>query len=413
MPLRPPGVFEPPQFQILGPIEVGAGRHVSRGRTLSLLALLLVHRGATVHVDQALDALWERDRPRHGRKAVHVVASRLRSALGAGVLRSHGCGYALEMAPGELDADRFEGLARRGRAELAAGEPRKAAATLGHALELWRGPALADVADAAFAQPEITRLADVRLACVSDRIDADLACGRHAEALDELEALVREHPLRERLRGQQMLALHRAGRHAEALEAYRDAHEALVDGLGIEPSPDLRALESAIARHEVPPPVAARKPPAADARRLVTCLFAERADEGIGRDPEWLRRVLKRYHDTAGTLCAEHDGIVVESRSDAVLAVFGAPSAYEDAARRALLAAAGLVASGARCGIATGEVVAVGQHLVVGEPVGSAERLGLAAGSEEIRLDARTWRMIRHATPATELGEGGFAISRT
>jgi DNA-binding SARP family transcriptional activator len=389
MPPRPPGVVEPPRFRILGPIQAGAGRRVSRGRTLSLLALLLVHRGATVHVDRALDALWERDRPRHGRKAVHVVASRLRSALGAGVLRSHGCGYALEMEPGELDADRFEGLVRRGRAELAAGEPRQAAATLGQALALWRGPALADVAEAGFAQPEIARLEDLRLACVSDRIDADLACGRHAEAVAELEALVREHPLRERLRGQQMLALYRAGRQAEALDAYRDAHEALLDGLGIEPSPDLRALDSAIARHEVPPPVAAHEPLAADARRLVTCLFAQRPDELTGRDPEWLRRVLQRYHHTAGTLCAEHDGVVVESRGDAVLAVFGAP-------QRAYRAATALVASGARCGIATGEVVSVGQHLV-GEPVSSAERLARSAVHEEIRLDERTSLMVRRA----------------
>jgi len=374
-------VADPPPFRILGPIQVGEGLRVSRGRPLSLLALLLVHRGAIVHVDRALDALWEHDHPRHGRKAVHVVASRLRSALGEGVLRSHGCGYALDIAPGELDADRFEGLVRRGRAELAGGEARQAAATLGEALALWRGPALADVAGAGFAQPEIARLEDLRLACVSDRIDAELACGRHAEALGELEALVREHPLRERLRGQQMLALYRAGRQAEALAAYRDAHEALVEGLGIEPSPELRALESAIARDELPSP--------ADSRRLVTCLFARRADELVARDPEWLRRVLQRYHHTAGTLCAEHEGVVVESRNDAVLAVFGTP-------QRAYRAAAALVASGARCGIATGEVVALGQHYV-GEPVSSAEQLGRAAGSEEIRLDERTRQMVRLA----------------
>jgi DNA-binding SARP family transcriptional activator len=374
-------VVKPAGFQILGPIQVGAERRVSRGRSLSLLALLLVHRGAIVHVDRALDALWEHERPRHGRKAIHVVASRLRSALGEGVLRSHGCGYALQLAPGELDADRFEGLVRRGRAELAAGEPRRAAETLGEALALWRGPALADVAGAGFAQPEIARLHDLRLATMSDRIDADLACGRHADAIPELEALVREHPLRERLRGQQMLALYRAGRRDEALEAYRDAYEALVDGLGIEPSPDLRSLESAIARDDVPPP--------ADARRLVTCLFARRADELVARDPEWLRRVLQRYHHTAGTLCAEHDGVVVESRNDAVLAVFGTP-------QRAYSAATALAASGARCGIATGEVVALGHHFV-GEPVNSAERLGLAAGTEGIRLDERTRRMVRLA----------------
>ena len=253
-----------PQFRILGPIEVAAAadasRHIPRGRTLSLLALLLLHRGAVVPVDRALDDLWEGARPAGGRKAVHVVASRLRNALGEGVLRSQAGGYALRLAAGELDADQFEGLVRYGRAELGAGEPWEAAATLRCALQLWRGPALADVGDARFAQPEVARLEDLRLACISDRIDADLACGRHAELAGELEALVGEYPLRERLRGQQMLALYRAGRQAEALEVYRSAYEALVDGLGIEPSPDLRALEAAILRHEVPPPPPRTRP---------------------------------------------------------------------------------------------------------------------------------------------------------
>jgi DNA-binding SARP family transcriptional activator len=418
-----------PQFRILGPIEVAGAARVPRGRTLSLLALLLVHRGAVVHVDEALDELWEGARPQHGRKAVHVVASRLRSALGEGVLRSHGSGYSVRMAPGDLDADRFEELVRSGRAKLAAREAWEAASTLRRALELWRGPALADVADARFAQPEIAQLEDLRLACVSDRVDADLACGRHDEVVGELEALVQEHPLRERLRGQQMLALYRAGRQVEALEAYRRAYDALVDGLGIEPSPQLRSLESAILRHEVPTPyapqapVAGHKPLATDARRLVTCVFAQLVDAGTDHDAESLRAALEGYHDAAVAICAEHGGMVVESLSDAVLAVFGAPVAHEDAAPRALRAAVELVARmrelplglRARCGVATGEVVASarrGATAVIGESVGAAERLGRAAAAQEIHLDARTWRMVRHAAHATALGEGGFRLDR-
>ena len=422
-----------PQFRILGPIEVGAAadanRHIPRGRTLSLLALLLLHRGAVVPVDRALDELWESARPTGGRKAVHVVASRLRSALGEGVVHSQGGGYALRLAAGELDADQFEGLVRYGRAELGAGEPWEAAATLRCALQLWRGPALADVADARFAQPEVARLEDLRLACVSDRIDADLACGRHGEVAGELEALVGEHPLRERLRGQQMLALYRAGRQAEALEVYRSAYEALVDGLGIEPSPDLRALEAAILRHEVPAaaaahaPAAGHKPLPSEARRLVTCVFAQlaQASDPARSDAESLRTVLERYHEDAAEVCAEHDGVVVESRSDAVLAVFGAPVAHEDAAQRALRSAAELVARTrelplglrARCGVATGEVVASarrGTTSVFGESVGAAERLGRAAALEEIRIDAPTWGIVRHAARATALGERGFRL---
>ena len=190
---------------------------------------------------------------------MQVVASRLRAALGDDLVRLGGRRLRGRLAPGALDADRFEERLRRGREELARGEPWEAAATLRQALALWRGPALADVADEHFAQPEIARLEDLRLGCLCERIEADLACGRHAEVVGELEALVHAHPLRERLRGQLMLALYRAGRQADALAAYRDAHRALVEGLGIEPSPDLRALEAAILRQDVPAPAARRR----------------------------------------------------------------------------------------------------------------------------------------------------------
>jgi DNA-binding SARP family transcriptional activator len=415
-----------PRYRILGPIQVGGADRVPRGRTLSLLALLLVNRGAFVHVDRALTELWEEgERLRNGRKAVHVVASRLRSALGEDMLLSQGGAYAVRVASGDLDADRFEGLVRQGRSELAAGEAWEAAATLRAALALWRGPALADVADARFARSEIAQLEDLRLACVSDRIDADLACGRHTDVVGELDALVREHPLRERLRGQQMLALYRAGRQADALEAYRRTYEALVDGLGIEPSPELRELEAAILRHEVRSPQTSspgRKALAADARRLVTCVFAQLA-HGADHDAESLRATLERYHDAAAAICAGHDGVVAESRSDAVLAVFGAPIAHEDAVQRALRAAVELLertrglpfGPRARCGVATGEVVAAAQHgatAVIGASVGTAERLGRAAGPDEIRIDARTWRMVRHAADATALPDEGLRLER-
>jgi DNA-binding SARP family transcriptional activator len=183
------------QFRILGPIEVdvghGRGDRVPRGRTLSLLALLLVHRGTVVGVDQAVDELWDGAGPEHARKAVQVLVSRLRSALGDGIVLSEGGGYALRPPAGSVDAERFEELCSRGRAELARGEAAEAAATLRQALALWRGPALADVSRERFAQPEIARLEDLRLACLGDRLDADLAAGRHAEVAGELEGLVR------------------------------------------------------------------------------------------------------------------------------------------------------------------------------------------------------------------------------
>ena len=421
------------QFRILGPIEVEApGRadvHVPRGRALSLLALLLVSRGAIVHVDRAADELWDDSGPQHARKAVHVVASRLRAALGEGVVLSEGGGYALRPAPGDVDAECFEALFRRGRGELSAGQPSEAAATLRQALALWRGPALADVGHERFAQPEIARLDDLRLACLGDRVDADLACGDHSEVVGELEALVLEHPLRERIRGQQMLALYRCGRQADALEAYRSTYEALVDGLGIEPSPELRALEAAILRQEVAAPampraLTERAPLAIDARRRVTCVFALLTDAGeeADLDAESLRTVLERYHDAARTTCARYDGSVAELRNDAVLAVFGTPAAHEDDPQRALRAAAELVARTeqmpfglrARCGVGTSEVVAPAQAdspaAVIGESVGAAERLARAASGGEIRMDHATWRLVRHGARASPLQEGGFLL---
>ena len=260
----------------------------------------------------------------------------------------------------------------------------------------------------------------------SDRIDADLACGRHAEVAGQLGALVREHPLRERLRGEQMLALYRAGRQAEALEAYRSAPGA-VDGLGIEPSPDLRALEAAIlalrgsrrrGRARAP---AGRKPLPSEARRLVTCVFAQLRSERPAPTPSRCGRCSSATTRTPTRVCAEHDGVVVESRSDAVLAVSGAPVAHEDAAQRALgrppsrRANAGAAARAASplWGVATGEVVAAarrGTTSVFGESVGAAERLGRAAALEEICIDAPTWGIVATPARATALGERGFRL---
>ena len=220
-----------------------------RGRPLSLLGLLLVRRGGATAVERIVDELWEGDGPRHARNAVQVLASRLRAALGEDVVVYEGGGYALRSAR-STPSSSSSGSRSGARSSRAASRGTRRA-TLRGALELWRGPALADVADERFAQPEIARLDDLRLNCLSERIDADLACGRHAEVAGELDALVREHPLRERLRGQQMLALYHTGRQADALGAYRDARRALVDGLGIEPSPRLRELEAAILRQDV------------------------------------------------------------------------------------------------------------------------------------------------------------------
>ena len=213
--------------------------------------------------DELVEALWGDDAPPTATKALQVTVSRLRRALGpaADRLETAGGGYRLRVEPGELDADRFEQDCRRG-ADL---PPREAAVVLREALALWRGPALADQRYEAWAQAEIRRLEDLRALAIEERVKADLALGEHARLVGELAALVAEHPHRERLRAQQMLALYRSGRHADALAAYRDARTAFVE-LGLEPGPDLRALEQAILTHDpslaAPSVAAAGIPPA-------------------------------------------------------------------------------------------------------------------------------------------------------
>ena len=182
-------------------------------------------------------------------QSLHVYVSRLRKLLPSGTLLTRPPGYLLELEPDELDLRRFERLLAEGREALARDDPGRASRVLHDALALWRGPALAEFAFEPFAQVEIGRLEELRLAAVEERVDADLALGRHAELIGELEALIAESPHRERMRSQLMLALYRSGRQAEALEAYHDARAAL-DELGIEPSERLRELERAILTHD-------------------------------------------------------------------------------------------------------------------------------------------------------------------
>jgi YVTN family beta-propeller protein len=236
-------------FRILGPLEVQSdGRQLPLGgsRQRAVLAILLLHRGESVSVDRVVDELWGERPPETAAKTIHVYVSRLRKALGEGVLVTRGGGYALELAEGDVDADRFEALASEGREALERSDAAGAAESLREALELWRGPPLADLAYQDFAQLEIGRLNELRLGVLEDRIDADLALGRHTALVPELEALVDEHPERERLRGQLMLALYRSGRQGDALESYRHMQRALDRELGLEPGPELQELERAI-----------------------------------------------------------------------------------------------------------------------------------------------------------------------
>ncbi len=241
------------EYRILGPLELVDGTTpLSGGRQRALLALLLIHRNEVLSTERLIDALWGETPPPSAPKALQNAVLQVRRALrgGAETLRTEQGGYVLRVAPGELDADRFEALAAQGRAALDAGDPAAAAERLREALALWRGPPLPDLAYEAVAQPEIARLEDERLAALEDRIEADLALGGGADLVGELEAEIARHPLRERLRAQLMLALYHAGRQADALEAFQDARRTLVDELGIEPGPALRERHEAILRQD-------------------------------------------------------------------------------------------------------------------------------------------------------------------
>jgi YVTN family beta-propeller protein len=237
------------EFRILGSLEVvDGGRPVPLGgaRQRAVLAILLLRRGEVVSVDRLVDELWGEQPPDTAVKTVQVYVSRLRKALGQGVVVTRAGGYALEIDAESVDAGRFERLAAEGREALTRGDPGTAAALLREALGLWRGPALADLAYEQFAQAEIARLDEVRLVALEQRVDADLELGEHGSLIPELELVVREHPERERLRAQLILALYRSGRQTEALATYRETRRALVEELGLEPSRELQALERAI-----------------------------------------------------------------------------------------------------------------------------------------------------------------------
>lgn len=241
------------EFRVLGSLEVvDHDGPVALGapKQRALLAVLLLHRGEPVSSDRLIDEIWGEQPPASANKIVQGYVSNLRKLLGDGRVVTQGRGYLLRVEPGQTDVDRFEALVAEGRRALEDGDALIAGAVLREALAVWRGPALSDFAYQRFAQAEIAWLEESRLVVLEDRIDADLASGEHARLVGELERLVHEHPLRERLQGQLMLALYRSGRQADALETYHLARDRLIDELGLEPGRELKELERAILAHD-------------------------------------------------------------------------------------------------------------------------------------------------------------------
>ena len=233
------------EYRLLGPLEVvHRGEAVPTGgqRKRALLARLLLEANRTVSVDALVDALWGERVPSTAVKMVHIYVSQLRKVLPSGALQTRPPGYRLEVAPEAVDLLRFERLHKEGREALADGDAVTAAERLTAACALWRGPALGEFSEP-FAAAAAAHLDELRLVAVEDRVDAELALGRHRDVAGELQTLVASHPLRERPRRQLMLALYRQGRHAEALAAFQELRAALRDELGIDPSAGLAELQ--------------------------------------------------------------------------------------------------------------------------------------------------------------------------
>jgi DNA-binding SARP family transcriptional activator len=276
---RVPGVTSV-QYRLLGPVAALVdGRAVELGgpRDRGVLVVLLTQAGSLVPASRIIDAVWGEEPPASVANLVQRSVSQLRKAVGRDAIETRGAGYIARVEPDGLDLHVFERLARAGTVALHDGRFEEAAGGLREALALWRGAALADLADQPFLEHEAARLEEMRLLAQERALEAELSCGRHADVLAEAQALVNAHPLRERPRELVMRALYGTGRQAEALEAYRRTRAAFVDELGIEPGPALRELERAILRQDeslAPQAALGLAAPAASADRLRTLLVA-------------------------------------------------------------------------------------------------------------------------------------------
>ena len=418
------------EFRILGPLEVIADAGaVSLGRLQqrAVLAVLVVCAGERVSRDRLVDALWGERPPASAGHAVEVYVSGIRKALGPGAdgapVRASRGGYVLEVDPERVDARRFERLAGEAQ-HLLAEDPSRARELVERALALWRGPPLAELSQFEFARREADRLEQLRAAALEGLVEARIAGGEHDQVIGQLTALVAANPLRERPQRLLMLALYRAGRHAEALTAYRDACDAL-DEIGLHPGPELRQLQAAILRHD--PSLQGAHTPAGteshsdslaqagpDFRGLpagsVTMLFTD--IEGSTRLAERLGDcypdTLTAHHRLVREAIQETGGHEVGTAGDSFFAVFGRAADAIECARRAQLAlGAGVWPSGApprvRIGIHTGTpVVAEGQ--IVGMDVHRAARVMAAAHGGQVLLTEETRRAAGAGVAVRDLG---------
>jgi class 3 adenylate cyclase len=459
------------EVRLLGPVEAGVdGRRLVLGgaKQRAVFAMLSLRANTAVSIDQLVEGLWGEPPPQSAPKMVQGYVSQLRKLLTghAATIVTRGRGYELRLPEGSVDALRFERLVAA--ADLNDGVVRGEAR---EALSLWRGPPLDDLADEPFAAAEIRRLEELWLRARELALDDALAAGEHAAVVGELRELVVQHPLREHLHAQLMLALYRCGRQAEALEAYRQARAVLVGEVGVEPGPELRQLQEGILNQdtdlELPAPAARRQsgaeaegdsaqaleePPAAAAvelsepladtvrraprslegeRKQVTVLFCDiegSMELAESSDPELWRELLERFLAIVGDAVHAYEGTVNRFTGDGAMALFGAPTAHEDHARRACHAALRLQEALAdygrelkrdhglefavRLGLNSGEVVVgvVGQNLemeytAIGHTVGLAARMQEAAEPGKPYLTGTTATLVAGHFALEDLGE--------
>ena len=372
------------EFSYLGPLEVrseGAVLPLGGQKQRGILAVLLLHANRVVSVDRLVDDVWGGAPPRTVNAYIQNCVSRLRTVLGRDAIETHASGYALRVDPDDVDALRFAHAIESARALQT---PERAAA-LGEALALWRGPPLAEFAYEPFAQPEISRLEELRLEAVAARLDAELELGRHAEALPELEALTTRHPANERFRYLAMLALYRAGRQRDALAAYQQARRELVERYGLEPGEELRALERMILAHD---PALLDAPPQPDRSSA----------------PAGVMLVVEPAVAGAAAI-VERSGGVERANGERLVAAYGIPHAEDDDALRALGAARDLHAADPRVRVAIDRVAGT-------EPAAFDDRLVFGAGAGETVLGPGVLPLVAHAVDVVAQPGGGFRVLR-
>jgi DNA-binding SARP family transcriptional activator len=408
------------EYRILGSLEAsrdGSLLPLGGSKQRAVLALLLLNANRVLTTDTLIEALWPASPPGKPLTAIQGYVSRLRKILAPDrpfeVILTEPAGYRLPVGEGDLDLFRLESLLRSGKDSLDRDRPEAASKAFSDALALFRGPPLADFTDEQWAFIEIGRLEELRLTCTEERIEADLRLGRHAELVGEIEALIAEHPLRERLRAHLMLAHFRSGRQSEALGAYQEARRALVEEYGIEPTRALQELERKILLQDPSLELVRGVPHTRPSGEQLTLLFSdiEGSTRLVHRLGAGYAHVLVEHRRLIREALESRNGRIVDNYGDCFFAAFtDAVDALEAAAAAQKALASypwpGRVIVRVRVGVHTGNPVAVEGGLV-GLDVHRASRICDAAHGGQILVSKEAAELLTEGSSlrTRDLGE--------